>query len=227
MIFSISYRLELVIALLAVVGAMTGLARRDRNTLILTCAFAVPAAFLVLTGMMSHAENRYAFVVLPPAAILAGSAITAISRQMWEKNRLLAITIPVLAALPLLQHDAAYFSTAYNGERWNYRSAADFVQANAKPGDIVYSSMPMPLQYYLRHTGLIVQDLNVGKDAGGLPARRSWLVMEDATRGTSESRELSGWLHTKCDLDAHFPAASPATDYGLSVYFWEGKRQKE
>ncbi|MEN6371227.1 MAG: glycosyltransferase family 39 protein [Armatimonadota bacterium] len=217
MVFSIGYRLEPLVAVLAIAGACIGIARRDRGTLFLTCAVAVPVLFLIFTGIMSHAENRYAFIILSAAAILAGTAASNMIRIVREKSRLLAFAIPVIIALPLLQHDVSYF-TVSNGERWNYHAAAGFLRAHAKNGELVYSSMWMPLAYYLKDTGLVVQDLNAGTDAPGLPGSRSWLVMEDATRGESTSRQLAGWIDANCSLKAHFSASSPAADYGISVY---------
>lgn len=218
MVFSISYRLEPVIAVLAVIGACMQIARRDRGALALTCAVVVPALFLVVAGIMSHAENRYAFIILPAAALLAGIAVSALIKIVREKNRILAFALPVIIALPLLQHNASYFSSVSNGERWNYRAAADYLRTHAKRGEVVYSSMWVTLDYYLKDTDLVVQDLNVGKDAVDLPGGRSWLVMEDATRGESISRQLAGWLDTDCSLKAHFSASSPVADYGISVY---------
>ncbi|MEN6520481.1 MAG: glycosyltransferase family 39 protein [Armatimonadota bacterium] len=217
MVFSIGYRLEPLVAVLAIAGACMGIVRRDRGTLALTCVIAVPALFLIAAGIMSHAENRYAFVILPAAAILAGTAASTMIKIVREKSRLLAFAIPIIIALPLLQHDMSYF-TVSNGERWNYRAAADYLRAHISKGETVYSSMWMPLAYYLKDTDLVVQDLNAGTDASGLPSSRSWLVMEDATRGESISRQLSGWIDANCSLKAHFSASSPATDYGISVY---------
>lgn len=218
MVFSIGYRLEFVIAALMVIGAVMGLAKKDRGALILSSVVAAPALFLVIAGIMSHAENRYAFVILPAAALLAGNALAAVIRIIREKNRLLAYAIPVIIALPLLQHSAGYFSSVSNGERWNYKAAADYLRSHAKSGDKVYSSMWMPLSYYLKDTNLVVQDLDVGKDTADLPGSRAWLVMEDATRGESVSKLLAEWLDKECSLKSHFSASSPVADYGLSVY---------
>jgi len=220
-VFSIGYRLEFVIAALMAIGVVIGLAQRSRGALILSSVVAVPALFLVIAGIMSHAENRYAFVILPAAVLLAGNALTAVIQIVKEKNRLLAYSIPVIIALPLLQHDAVYFSPVSNGERWNYKAAANYLRTHAKSGDKVYSSMWMPLSYYLDDTSLVVQDLDVGKDTADLPDSRAWLVMEDATRGESVSKLLADWLDRKCSLKSHFSASSPVADYGLSVYLYQ------
>lgn len=220
MVVSLAYRIEPAIALLALVGIWLGLKRRDRGTMFLACTIVVPVLFLIVCGVLSHAENRYAFVVLPAAAILAGSALSSISRSLWSGSRVLAIAVPLVVALPLLQHDVSYFGSFSNGERWNYRAAADYLRSHARPGDVVYSPMPFSLRHYLSGTRLVVQDLNVGKDANGLRGSRAWIVMEDATRGESASRELSSWLKSKCQLKANFPASSPVANYGLSVYLF-------
>jgi hypothetical protein len=84
--------------------------------------------------------------------------------------------------------------------------------------------MPFSMKHYLQKSGLVVQDLNVGSDASGLPGTRAWIVMEDSTRGKSASKDLRSWLNTHCQLEANFPAGSPAANYGLSVYLYEGKK---
>lgn len=218
MLVSVGYRLAPAVLLLAVAGAWLGISRRDRGALLLACAVAVPAALLVVAGALSHAENRYAFVVLPPAALLAGAAMSSICRPLWWRSRVLALVVPLAVALPLIEHDLAYFGSASNGERWNYRAAASFLRAHARPGDTVYSPMHLPLAYYLRNTKLAVQDLDVGSEPPVRAARRSWVVVEDATRGESVTRELAGWVEGNCRLAAHFPASSPVANYGLSVY---------
>ncbi|MBI2844452.1 MAG: glycosyltransferase family 39 protein [Armatimonadetes bacterium] len=222
MVVSISYRIGPALVLLALVGLWLGICRRERGALLLTSAAIVPVVLLVVVGMMSHAENRYAFVVLVPALLLAGSAISEAAGLMMKTNRALAFVIPIAIALPLMQHNASYFSSVSNGERWNYRAAAEFLRSNAQRGDMVYSSMPIPLDYYLKKTGLTVRDLDIGKDITDLPNKPAWLVMEDATRGESASRALARWLETDCNLVAHFPASSPVANYGLSVYYWDG-----
>ena len=218
MVVSIGYRLEPAIFLLALVGAWLGISRRDRGVLLLTSAVVVPAGLLVITGMLSHAENRYAFIVLPPAALLAGSSLAVVIHLLRARNPVLSLIVPLAIALPLLQHDAAYFSAVSNGERWNYRAAAAYLRAHARSGDLVYSPMHIPLSYYLKGANLTVQDLDADTDASAPPGRRSWIVMEDATRGESVPRSLSDWLERNCRLAAHFPASSPVANYGLSVY---------
>jgi 4-amino-4-deoxy-L-arabinose transferase-like glycosyltransferase len=226
MLISTGYRLEPAIAFLALVGALIGLPRRSRGVLFLACAVIVPIVLLVISGMMSHAENRYAFVTLPAAALLAGSVISSIVKWLWNKNRLIAATIPVALLIPMLQHDVSYFGPVSNGERWNYRAAAEYLRDHADDDDIIYSSMWTPLAYYLKDTNLVVQDLNVDKDVRALPGGRAWLVMEDATRGESISGQLAYWLYAGCDLEAHFPANSPVADYGLSIYRQEDSPDK-
>lgn len=217
MIFSIIYRLEPAAALLGLTGAWIGISRRDRSTLIALCGAVIPAALLVIAGAMSHAENRYAFVMLPPAALLAGTAVSAIWSTLREKSRVIAFAACLSLALPLLQHDMSYFSKVSNGERWNYRASADYLKSHAKKGDVVYSAMPFSLAYYLQGTGIEVKDLNIGKGIS-YPEKGSWLVMEDSTRGTSVPRELHGWIEKNCTISANFSASSATTDYGLTVY---------
>lgn len=221
-IASLAYRVEPTMAVLAVAGAWIGLRRRDRGALFLTAAVVVPALILIVAGVMSHAENRYAFVVLPPVALLAGSALSVIFRSLRETNRTIAIAAVLAVAFPLLQHDASYFGPVSNGERWNYRAAADFLRSRAQPGDVVYSAMPLSLEHYLRDADLVVLDLNIGPDSKDLPQERAWFVIEDETRGESMSRRISGWLRSEADLAANFPASSPAANYGLSVYLVDG-----
>lgn len=215
MLFSTAYRVEATVTVLAVIAVVTGIAKRDRGMLLITCAAAIPMALLTIIAMKSHAENRYAFVILPFVALLAGRAISMMSKRLWETSRVLAVAIPVIIALPMLQHDISYFGSLSNGERWDYRAAADYLKTHANEGDLVYSSMPKPIEHYLQDTKLKVVDLNVGEK---LPESRTWLVMEDSTRGESTSKDLAGWVKDNCVLTAHFSASSPMTDYGLSVY---------
>lgn len=218
MIFSIGYRLEPVVALFAVVGIWIGLRRRDRGALLLTTAVVIPTLLMIIAGMLSHAENRYAFVILPAGALLAGLAVAGISDILWPKAKALAVVTLLALTFPLIQHDALYFSSVYNGERWNYRGAAQYIKEHAEPGDRVYAAMWTPLAHYLKDSGITAQDLTLGTDDNSLPGSGAWIVMEDDTRGKSASTDMSDWINHNCSLEAHFPASSPVTNYGLSVY---------
>lgn len=218
MVSSIIYRLEPVMAILVLAGTWIGIKNRNRGALIAVCGAFIPAALLIIAGAMSHAENRYAFVLLPHAALLAGMAISSIWGILREKSRVFAFAAVIALAIPLLQHDMTYFSTVSNGERWNYRAAAEYLKAHAHKGGVVYSAMPFSTDYYLRGTGIEVRDLNISKDGKGYPGEGAWIVLEDSTRGTSTPRKLHKWALENCDLSAHFSASSATTDYGLSVY---------
>ncbi len=100
---------------------------------------------LAIFGMMSHAENRYGFVIFGNVALLA-------------------VIVPLAIALPMLGHDASYFSRVSMGERWNYKAAAGFLREHAGAGETVYSSMPYPLQYYMKGSGITVADLDPGAE---------------------------------------------------------------
>jgi hypothetical protein len=139
-------------------------------------------------------------------------------RATWQRSRLIALALPIAIALPILQHDASYFSTASNGERWDYRAAAEYVRSHAESGDVVYSPMYMPLAHYLKNTDVEVRDLEVAGNIEILRDGHAWLVIEDATRGESATRQLAGWIDTNCSLKAHFSASSPVANYGLSVF---------
>jgi hypothetical protein len=169
MLVSTGYRLEPAITILALIGALIGLSKHNRGILFLTCAVVIPMVLLVISGMMSHAENRYAFVILPPVSLLAGSVISLIIKWLWDKNRLIASFVPVALLVPMLQHDVSYFGPVSNGERWNYRAAAEYLRDHADDDDVIYSQMWTPLAYYLKDTNLVVQDLKVDKDVRALP----------------------------------------------------------
>ncbi len=221
-VVSTAYRVEPAITLLALVGACIGLLRRARGIMLLTCAVLIPLALMTVAGAMTHAENRYAFIILPAAALLAGDVIVLAFQAVRIKNRAVAMALPVALFLPMLQHDVSYFGPVFNGERWNYRTAADYIRDHAHDGDIVYSPMPFPMAYYLRNTSVVVRDLN---PEAGLPGPGSWIVMEDATRGNSVSNQLASWLEDDCSYQAHFSAASPVADYGLTIYRKIGQQQ--
>jgi hypothetical protein len=221
MIASLSYRMELALVAMALVAVGIGLARRNRGVLLLATTTAAAVGMLVFFGMMSHAENRYGFVIFGNVAILAALTTGMVTSKVWESNRLVAIAVPIALALPMLQHDVSYFSRVSMGERWNYKGAAQYLREHGRRGETVYSSMPLSLDYYLTSSGLVVRDLNPDTRVTDVAGRRIWFVMEDSTRGESASRELGDWMKSNCRLEANFAATSPAADYGVSVYSFE------
>jgi mannosyltransferase len=223
--FSTLYRVEFAVAAAAILTAVFLLRRRDRRGLFLSCLIVVPIVILVVAGTMSRGENRYALVTLPAFAILAGMGITIAYDQLRSRGAAIAAIVPAILILPLLQHTATYFSSISGGERWNYRSAAELIRKNDRPGDTVLTPMFMPMDYYMDRSGTPVAGLKRSRLKDYAKSHnRLWFVVEDSTRGESDSLNAQTWLKKNCMLKANFPASSPMANYGVSVYLWEPHR---
>lgn len=226
--FSTVYRVELAVAAAAILTTFFLLGRRDRRGLFLTTLILIPLTLVVIAGAMSRGENRYALVTLPAFALLAGMGMTIAYNALRPRSVVLAAIIPAAIALPLIQHCAIYFSPVSNGERWDYRSAAEIVRKHGQPGDIVLTPMYMPMDYYLKKSKMPVIDLE-SRDLRKYPKwqKRIWIVVEDSTRGLSAGTDAKKWLQRDCSLIANFPASSPVANYGVSVYLYLPNHSRE
>lgn len=223
--FSTLYRVEFVVAAAAILMALFLLGRKDRRGLFLSSMIVVPIAILMVAGVFSRGENRYALVTLPAFAILAGMGMMMAYDELRSRGVAIAAIVPALLILPLLQHTATYFTSLSGGERWNYRAAAQLIRKADKPGDTVLTPMFMPMDYYMDGSGTPVIGLQKSKlNAYVRSHKRLWFVVEDSTRGESASQDTQPWLKKNATLEADFPASSPMANYGVSVYLWEPNR---
>ena len=213
------YRIEPAIFLVALFGAATLLKMKDRRGLFLVVFGLSPILIVMAAGAISHAENRYTFTVLPAFALAAGAGIENIYRRLGRTGIIPTAVVILLIALPLLQHDIYYFGPVAKGERWDYKSAAAYIRTHGKPGQVALSPMFLPIRYYLRGSGITADRLShYPLNTYKKNPEKYWLVIEDSTRGLSANKEAGDWLKEHCQLQAHFSAASPAADYGVSVY---------
>lgn len=220
--FSTMYRVEFAVAAAAILAALFLLRRKDGGGLFLTCLIVVPMLALVVAGALSRGENRYALTTLPAFALLAGIGITLVFDALRPRSLALAALVPAVIILPLTQHSVMYFTSVYGGERWNYKAAAELIRKEARRGDLVLTPMYTPMMYYLADSPVTVDTLQPRKlNAVALARKRIWFVVEDSTRGISAGVDAKEWLTRNAQMIAHFPAASPIADYGVSVYLRE------
>lgn len=107
---------------------------RSRATTLLTAVAVLPVlgAFLISVRIRTFFEVRYFITILPALLLLLAHAITG-----WLSSTAARVTAAALVSLTLLAGLADQQFDATNPRDYDYRSAFRYVQAQARPGDLL------------------------------------------------------------------------------------------
>lgn len=201
---------------LAVVGALSLLLRRERIGLLLALNTALPILILMGISLFHYTANRYAFISLYSALLLAASVVVFLIQSTPKQARVLAVALLIyLCAVPLSQN-LLYFRYQ-NGNRDDWRAAAQVVQQHKQAGDLVFAAHPDLAGYYLDEPveGLHKLDLN-GVDSLG---QRLWLI-EDMNVAEVYPH-VEAWLQQETRLISVHDVNVQARNFKLRVYLYE------
>ena len=216
----ISYILALVesltvpLVLSAVAGICVLWQRRDRSLALYLSSLAIfPIAFIMLVSLRTAVSAYYLLPAVPVFFIGAGVFLDMLVEIKWDlRPRWLVpatLTVVIVAAgMPTL------ISDYWDGRRYDFRSAAHWLEARVTPGDIVFSDQPMVLAHYLPETPVerlrpdpfpLTSSLRrlFRSGAGGA----LWIVAPAASHAfRTNLREggLISWIYDNCKLQNSF-----------------------
>jgi hypothetical protein len=164
-------------------------------------------------SLFHYTANRYAFISLYSALLLAASAVVFLIQSTPKQTRVLAVAVLIyLIAAPLSQN-LLYFRYQ-NGNRDDWRAATAVVQQHK---DLIFAAHPDLATYYLGEPveGLHKLDLD-GVDSAG---QRIWLI-EDMNVAEIYPH-IEGWLHQESRLISVHDVNVQARNFKLRVYLYE------
>jgi mannosyltransferase len=182
---------------------------RDRTLGVFLTSLAVfPLAFIALLSARTPVSTFYLLPTAPVFFLGAGVFIERLFLTEWSlRPRWLVpaalLLIILMAGMPTL------VSQYRNGRRFDFRTAARWLEPQLSQGDIIYSDQPMVLDHYM--DGPAVQKLRASpgplRDAVD-EVRRSggealWVVAPapaHAFRTNLKPGGLADWLYTNCQM---------------------------
>jgi mannosyltransferase len=184
--------------------------QRDRPLArLLTCLWIFPVAFIFLLSFRTAVSTVYMIAATPVFFIGTGVFLDRLADVDWNLRPRWLLAATVMAIM--IAHDVPTLISQYrDGRRWDFRGAAQWLEAQRAPGDVIYSDQSQVLQHYL--PGAEVQRLRGDveplmetarqlREAGG--GRALWVVMpgpSHAFRTNPNLGTLKGWLYQNCQL---------------------------
>jgi hypothetical protein len=176
--------------------------------LVLACLFFVPLAFIGLVGTRTAISIFYMVPALPVLFIGAGVFLDYLIvagsnlRPRWLLSAVVLATIIAAGAPTLL-------SQYRDGRRWDFRSAARWLDDRVQQGDVVFSDQPQVMSHYLKGRDVrrlvgdptrLNQTASVMRQSG---SGTMWIVApapSHAFRTNPKLQELNGWMYQNCQL---------------------------
>jgi uncharacterized membrane protein len=183
--------------------------QRDRAVAqLLVFLFCFQIAFIALVSLRTAVSTFYLVPAIPVLFIGAGVFLDRLVdiglgiRPAWLPAA--AVTFMILAAgAPTL------ISQYRDGQRWDFRGAARWLDGRLVPGDIVYSDQPKVMLHYLpgREVHRLVADsARLARSARLVPQQGGqalWIVSpapSHAFRTNPKLNSMSTWMYDNCQL---------------------------
>jgi hypothetical protein len=188
---SMAFNIGLPVLLAAGAGAAWAVVARRRDLYWNVAAAGGVATAAVCVPMISTFRPDYLFALTAPVHILAAVGIAEAARRTWSMHR--ALSAGVLAAVPLLTAPSV-LSYYVDGDRPDFRGAAEWLRAQVRPGDVVWSNQCMNVNHYLGMQAARSYPKQPAAEARDILNRngRVWVVDSFSTAGV-DPRKLA-WL---------------------------------
>ena len=202
---------------MAVVGAVYGLARKNRAVLLLTLSAAVPVLAVAIIAPFHYTANRYAFGALTSWLILAGLAVVELFRHMPRNISVLVLGAVLLLLVQPMSENVLYYRYQ-NGNRDNWKAAFELVKEKKEEGDLVVAINPELSNYYLQErvtVGLRYFDLTSLESSN----ERVWFIEDMVTE--QKFPHVHHWLTNHTQLIGIFDTVVQARNFTMRVYLYD------
>lgn len=217
---SLVNNVTLPVALAALGAGVWVVATRQRDLYWALACSATATVACVVGPLVVSFRADYVFAMTLPVHLLAAVAVGRVARTAWQRHWSLGLA--TLGAVPALIAPSV-ISYYIDGNRPDYRAAAAFVAARARPDDLVWSRQCVNLRYYLPAPRAEPYP------ADPVPAvhrvlkegRRVWCVISYSTSGVPAQR--LAWLGRRFRLvaDIH-PLRFDYHQNGVAVFLADG-----
>lgn len=183
----------------------------------------VPFFLVILVTPFMFTEERYAFITLPAWLALAAIGIDALLVRVKQYERILAFGLLFVLLADSSGANLLYYRINH-GNRWDYRSAFEIVQANLQEGDMVVSTFSEMGNYYLKRDDVVRWD-DINKETVENGGRRVWFVIIPDMTWYTGTDDFYWWVshytrmirtlylrtvdNTNLEIYLYDPAASP------------------
>ena len=184
--------------------------RRDRSlAFLMTCMLVFPITFLVLLSLRTPVGVFYLVPTIPIFFIGAGvflDRLTAVDpglRPRW--------LLPASVTLIIIAAGAPTLISQYrDGRRYDFRSAAHWLERRLAPGDVVFSDQFQVVAHYLPGTDVrrlsadtnrLMQSVQVLHQPGR--QRAVWIIAPAPAHAFRTNPKLAGlrnWMYNQCQL---------------------------
>lgn len=201
---------------------------RDRSLAVLLASmFVIPAAFLVLVSLRAPVGVFYLVPTIPIVFIGAGvfldrlTAVDAGFRPRW--------LLPAGVTLMIIAVGAPTLISQYrDGRRYDFRGAAQWLQKQLEPGDVIYSDQFKVMKHYLPEAQIERLRANPEPLAATVRAQHAsghgalWIISPapaHAFRTNPHLGILKQWMYGHCQLRNTFGVGRmDFRQYYLQVY---------
>jgi hypothetical protein len=204
--------------IMASVGAVTLLLRRDRFGLFLSLGFAVPIVTIMTISLFTYSANRYVFPALTSAIILAAIAVYDLWRQAQGSGKLLVSgVLLIMLAMPMA--DNVLYFLYQNGNRDNWKAALAFVAAEMAEGDLVATVDTHLADYYLQSRSL---DMHHLEQAGLAMVEQhqasSWFLLD--LTAPDKTPQTTKWVRENARFVRNFDVVVSARRFPMEIYLY-------
>lgn len=152
----------------------------------------VPYFLVILVTPFMFTEERYAFITLPAWLAVAAIGIDELLVRIKKYEAILALGLLFILLTDALGANLLYFRINH-GNRWDYRSAFEIVQANLQEGDQVVSTFSEMGNYYLKRDDVVRWD-DINKESVENGGRRAWFVVIPEMTWYTGTEDFYWWV---------------------------------
>ena len=206
---------------MSAVGAFSLLLKKSRIALLLSLATIVPIASVVVIALVQYSANRYIFVALTSAIVLASVAARELLWQAPQSGKMLALgALLVLLLVPM--GDNALYYQYQNGNRDNWKAAFAFIATQKEEGDVVMTPIRPLADYYLREDTIGMQGVEaLGPDGAIDRERRTWFVLD--LTAADKSPTIAKWAEANAQPIQSFDVTFSARTFPMRIYLYDPK----
>jgi hypothetical protein len=201
------------------------LAQRNQVGLFLGLNALVPLLALMLVAVFTYTANRYAFVTLMSWLTLTSAAVVELVRQSKGIMKILAVGVLLVLLAEPVGENLMYYKYQ-NGNRDDWRGAAQVVQQRYQPGDIVVGTEnSVVAAYYLGPEVRVRWLSNQNVEALAKSATRVWFLL-DMTTFAYDPR-LVNWIYANTELVANLDVHYRARNFEMRVRLFDPARCRQ
>jgi len=194
----VAFNIGISLVTLAFFGGLDLVLKKDRLALYLLLGAIIPPLLLAAANPFMFTVDRYVFMSLINWVVLGAIIIKGSLSSLAGSKISLGVVI-----LAILLTDAASAHLMYyqinNGNRLDWRGAAQWVQEHKRDDDVVYSTRPALAAYYLDEEVHDLKDVNIKEITQS--ETRAWFLVDSEGLGHTNPKNAEWMLQNSQLID--------------------------